>query len=102
MILEGSIIRISNNDGEYVIGCSMPRDNRTVGEYVNKNYIPLLVDLPRQKQLPAEQVQKNQALSAKYKLRYVPTIVVTDADGKELGRTGFNTPDSFLKFLKKY
>ena len=73
-----------------------------VVEYVNKNYIPLLVDLPRGKQLPAEQVQKNQALSAKYKLRYVPTIVVTDADGKELGRTGFNTPDSFLKFLKKY
>ena len=76
--------------------------NAAVIDYVNKNCIPLLVDLPRRKQLPPEQVRKNQQLAEKYKLQFRPTIVVTDADGKELGRTGFNMPDDFLTFLKKY
>ena len=27
---------------------------------------------------------------------------VADAEGKEKGRTGFNLPEDFLKFLKKF
>ena len=36
--LLGCIIRSSNNEGEYVIGCRMPSDSREIKEYVNKNY----------------------------------------------------------------
>ena len=36
--LEGCIIRSSNNDGEYIIGCRMPEDNDAIREYVSKNY----------------------------------------------------------------
>ena len=36
--LEGSIIRSSNNDGEYIVGCRMPADNVAVREFVSKNY----------------------------------------------------------------
>lgn len=36
--LEGSIIRSSNNDGEYVVGCRMPEDVEAIKEYVSKNY----------------------------------------------------------------
>ncbi len=36
--LEGCIIRASNNDGEYIIGCRMPEDSRTIKEYVRQNY----------------------------------------------------------------
>ncbi len=36
--LEGCIIRSSNNDGEYVVGCRMPEDNKEIEKYVSKNY----------------------------------------------------------------
>lgn len=36
--LEGCIIRSSNNDGEYIVGCRMPQDSETIKEYVSKNY----------------------------------------------------------------
>lgn len=36
--LEGCIIRCSNNDGEYTVGCCMPEDIISIKHYVNKNY----------------------------------------------------------------
>ena len=36
--LTGCIIRSSDNDGEYIIGCRMPGDSKAIEEYVNENY----------------------------------------------------------------
>ena len=36
--LTGCIIRSSDNDGEYIIGCRMPEDSKAIEEYVNQNY----------------------------------------------------------------
>ena len=36
--LEGRVIRCSNNDGEYIVGCRMPEDSEAIKEYVSKNY----------------------------------------------------------------
>lgn len=36
--LLGCIIRSSNNEGEYIIGCRMPEDNKVIKEYVSRNY----------------------------------------------------------------
>jgi len=36
--LIGNIIRCSNNEGEYVVGCRMPVDNKAIEEYVSQNY----------------------------------------------------------------
>lgn len=36
--LEGIIIRSSNNDGEYIVGCRMPEDSRELLEYIKENY----------------------------------------------------------------
>lgn len=36
--LEGCIIRSSNNDGEYVVGCRMPQDSEIIRDYVSQNY----------------------------------------------------------------
>ena len=36
--LTGRIIRSSNNEGEYIIGCRMPEDSEVIREYVNRNY----------------------------------------------------------------
>lgn len=37
-LLEGSIIRSSNNDGSYVVGCRTPEDNKAIKEYIENNY----------------------------------------------------------------
>ncbi len=36
--LKGYIIRITDNDGEYIVGCRMPEDNKRIEEYVKRNY----------------------------------------------------------------
>ncbi len=36
--LVGHIIRISDNDGQYIVGCRMLEDNMDIYEYVEKNY----------------------------------------------------------------
>ena len=37
-ILEGCIIRSTNNISEYIVGCRMPEDNLSIRDYVKKNY----------------------------------------------------------------
>ncbi len=37
-VVEGCIIRTSNNDGEYIVGCRMPQDSKAIKEYTKKNY----------------------------------------------------------------
>jgi len=37
-LLEGCIIRCSNNEGKFIVGCRMPEDNEKIKEYVNQNY----------------------------------------------------------------
>ena len=36
-VLEGRIIRSSNNDGIYIVGCQMPEDNLAIMKYIEKN-----------------------------------------------------------------
>ena len=35
--VEGTIIRCSDNDGIYIVGCQMPEDNRHIMKYVAEN-----------------------------------------------------------------
>lgn len=37
-VLEGTVIRCTDNEGEYIVGCRMPVDHPLVMDYVNKNY----------------------------------------------------------------
>ncbi len=36
--LTGRVIRCSNNEGEYIVGCRMPEDSEAIREYVSSNY----------------------------------------------------------------
>ena len=36
--LTGCVIRCSDNEGEYTVGCRMPEDSETIKDYVSKNY----------------------------------------------------------------
>lgn len=36
--LEGIVIRSTNNNGEYIVGCRMPEDNLKIQDYINRKY----------------------------------------------------------------
>lgn len=38
-VFEGYVIRVTNDNDNYIVGCRMPEDNMAILEYVNKNYI---------------------------------------------------------------
>lgn len=37
--LTGYVIRVTDNDGQYIVGCRMLEDNQKILEYVDKNYV---------------------------------------------------------------
>lgn len=38
VVLKGYVIRVSENNGEYILGCRMPEDNLEIRDYVKANY----------------------------------------------------------------
>ena len=70
-------------------------------ESASKDFILVKLDFPR---ADKELAKKNQPIADKYKIRGYPTVVLTDADGKEFSRTvgaQHKTVEDFLAFLKK-
>lgn len=41
--IQGCIIRCSNDEGNYIVGCRMPEDSNEIKDYVNKNYSEYLL-----------------------------------------------------------
>ena len=68
--------------------------------YVGTKFVPVLVDFPRTKPLSLEQAVANRALSKKYGVTGYPTILLMTADGKVIGKSGYQrnaTVDEFIK-----
>jgi protein disulfide-isomerase len=61
-------------------------DKPEFDEYAKKNLVLVELDFPNKKKLPAEVKKQNETLRDKYKIEGYPTVVVLDAEGKELGR----------------
>lgn len=58
--------------------------------FAKDNLVLFVADFPQKKEQSAELKKQNKALSATYAIRNAfPTILLLDADGKVLGRTGY-------------
>ena len=61
--------------------------SREFKQYAKKNLILVYLDFPKRKKMPAEQKQYNNEISTKLKFGgAVPSAVILDSDGKEIGR----------------
>jgi thioredoxin-related protein len=71
--------------------------------YAKDNLVLFIADFPRKSDVPKEIAKQNQALADKYKVEGFPTVVVMDADGKELGRLGYQEGGGkvFVESVKK-
>ena len=71
-------------------------------EYAKKNLVMLELDFPHKKQLPAKEKEQNEKLSQEFNVEGFPTILLTNARGKEVGRTGYQEggPAAYVEHLK--
>lgn len=72
-------------------------------EWADENLVLVTVDFPQEKKLPAAEAKQNEKLGAKYEVEGYPTIKIVDADGKELGESGYEEggPKNYIKILSK-
>ncbi len=81
-------------------------DTKEFKDWANKHVVLLELDYPNSKPQSDKIKKQNADLQAKYGIEGFPTIVFSDAKGKELGRTGYakggpsvwtKTAEGFLK-----
>ncbi len=75
-------------------------------DFADKNYVLVTVDFPQEKQLPDDVKTQNDALGKQFGIDGYPTLIVLDANGKELGRQeGYDPgsgPDAVVSKLKSF
>ena len=58
-------------------------------DYAKKSLVLFKADFPRSKVIPEQVVRQNRKLAERYRIQGFPTILLVDAAGKELARTGY-------------
>ena len=71
-------------------------------KFAADNLILFEADFPHEKKQSSKVKQQNQALAAKYKVSGFPTVFLLDAEGNELGQTGYQAGggEAYVKSLK--
>ncbi len=64
-------------------------DTAEFKKFASENVILLELDFPRKKAQSEEEKKQNRALAEKYGIRGYPTILLLDADGKQIGKSGY-------------
>ncbi len=57
--------------------------------YLDENFVPVLIDFPREIEQSEELKSDNQVLARRLGVQGFPTIVLMDSEGNELGRLGY-------------
>jgi len=63
--------------------------SETFKRFAKENLVLFLADFPARKALPQEIVDQNRVLAEMYGVQGFPTVLLLDADGKLLARTGY-------------
>lgn len=68
------------------------------------NAVLFIADFPQGKKPGEKEMKQNRKLQGEYGVKGYPTIIVTDAEGKKLGQTGYQkmTPAEYTKHLEGF
>jgi len=70
--------------------------------FAKDKLVLFLADFPSSKKLPEATAKQNQELSEKYDVKGFPTVLILNADGKVIGKTGYMAggPKKYVEHLK--
>jgi thioredoxin-related protein len=70
--------------------------------YAKDNLVLVHADFPMRKEQPEKEAAQNKKLAATYGVKGYPTILLVDATGKEVARTGYRKggPAAYVEYLK--
>jgi len=79
-------------------------DQEVFKKQAPQQFVLVELDFPRQTQLPAELKKQNDQLAKQFGVSGFPTVLVLDAEGKLIARTGYRPggPDEYLKHLAEF
>jgi thioredoxin-related protein len=106
---EKKLVLMDFNGSDWCPPCKALRKNvlnsQTFLDFAKDNLVLVDVDFPRHKQQTEELKKANQALSEKFNVEGYPTVIVLNADGKELkkmvGYDGEKSAKEFVAELQK-
>lgn len=72
-------------------------------KYARENLVLFIADFPRGTKLPKKEAAQNKELAEKYGVRGFPTVLLVDATGKEIARTGYQEggAEEYVKHLQE-
>ena len=72
-------------------------------EYAKENLVLLELDFPMRTELPEALREQNEALRERFRIRGFPTILLLNAEGEELARTGYRRggPEAYIEHLQE-
>mgnify|MGYP001299957172 CR=1 FL=1 len=72
-------------------------------EYASENLVLFMADYPRAKKQSASEKKQNEELAQKYSIQGFPTILLLDAEGEVLARTGYQPggAEKYVEHIKK-
>ena len=76
----------------------------TFKAYAKDNLVLMLADFPRDSsKQSAELKNQNKALSEKFGIRGFPTVIILDAEGEAVAKTGYQAggPEAYVEHVKK-
>ena len=78
-------------------------DTKEFEKFAADNLILFEADFPRGKKISDKVKKQNAELAAKYRVRGYPTVLLLNAEGSELGKTGYQEggADAYVKHLKE-
>lgn len=78
-------------------------DESSFQKYAAENLVLVELDFPRSKELSEKLKEQNAELAEKYKIQGYPTIILLDAKGREVARTGYREggPEKYVEHLKE-
>lgn len=70
--------------------------------FAKENLVLFVADFPNEKQVAKETADQNRKLAEKYGVQGFPTVLLLDANGKELARTGYRRggAEAYVEHLK--
>jgi protein disulfide-isomerase len=79
-------------------------DKEEAKSYIKDKFVLLKLDFLRKSPMPTKLAQQNRRVAKRYGHKFFPTLILTDAQGERLGKTGYikGGPQAFKEKMEGF